>query len=104
MSGGFEVRKCSAKPSKEIYQASCVDAILTFLLGGNSVAVLDENKLPLNIANQKKRNGKWQKSNKNKIMIIKMTGAVDNSGRFWFDFRELGDLITYLSLFPPGFS
>lgn len=27
------MRKCSAKPSKEIYQASCVDAILTFLLG-----------------------------------------------------------------------
>lgn len=38
MSGGFDVRKCSAKPSKEIYQASCVDAILTFLLGGNDVA------------------------------------------------------------------
>lgn len=37
MSGGFDVRKCSAKPSKEIYQASCVDAILTFLIGGNGV-------------------------------------------------------------------
>lgn len=44
MSGGVDVRKCSAKPSKEIYQASCVDAILTFLLGGNDVAKLQDTK------------------------------------------------------------
>lgn len=31
MFGGFEVRKVSAKPRSERYQASCDDAILTFL-------------------------------------------------------------------------
>lgn len=73
MLGGLDVLKFSAKPSNDRYQASCEDAILTFLIQKHSFLL--HHGLPImdgmdyQVAHMKPRIGGWDSDNRGFIRL-----------------------------------